>query len=120
MTDDPVGDVIEILCEMAEADAMTDYLARGRRFADVPAEQLERRWIAAFKAWGATLDEGTERENDDLASELRLRGQKAVAAEVLELRPVLDRLRAFAAEHADERDVRRRIRELLKRLDQFN
>ena len=52
---------------------MQDYLARGRRFANLDVERLNEDWIIAVRSWLAHKDRTKERMMDDLAAELRLR-----------------------------------------------
>src|SRR5262249_51173637 len=51
-----------------------DYLARGRRFAELDIGRLNKDWIIAVRSWLANKDRTKERMMDDLAAELRLRG----------------------------------------------
>ena len=53
---------------------MEDYLARGRRFAKLDVERLNKDWIIAVRSWLAHKHRIKERMMDDLAAELRLRG----------------------------------------------
>jgi len=53
---------------------MQDYLARGRRFAELDIGRLNKDWIIAVRSWLANKDRTKERMMDDLAAELRLRG----------------------------------------------
>jgi hypothetical protein len=50
-----------------------DYLARGRRFAKLDMQRLNKDWIIAVRGWLAHKDHTKERMMDDLAAELRLR-----------------------------------------------
>jgi hypothetical protein len=52
---------------------MQDYLARGRRFAKLDVERLNKDWIIAVRSWLANKHRTKERMMDDLAAELRLR-----------------------------------------------
>src|SRR5215471_4216478 len=52
---------------------MQDYLARGRRFAELDIGRLNKDWIIAVRGWLAHKDRTNERMMDDLAAELRLR-----------------------------------------------
>jgi hypothetical protein len=51
-----------------------DYLARGRRFANLDVGRLNKDWIIAVRSWLAHKYRTKERMMDDLAAELRLRG----------------------------------------------
>jgi hypothetical protein len=53
---------------------MQGYLDRGRRFAKLGVEQLNKDWIIAVRSWLAHKHRTKERMFDDLAAELRLRG----------------------------------------------
>ena len=53
---------------------MQDYLARGRRFAKLDLERLNKNWIFAIRSWLANKHRTKERMMDDLGAELRLRG----------------------------------------------
>lgn len=51
------------------------YLKRGRAFSEMPREELDRRWLVAFREWFETRTEQHQQVMDDLAAELRLRGE---------------------------------------------
>jgi hypothetical protein len=53
-----------------------DYLERGRHFSGLSTEELKRSWTDAFKLWCAHRTAESQREFDDLAAELRLRGEE--------------------------------------------
>jgi hypothetical protein len=55
-------------------DRTADYARRGRRFNGLDADDLNTRWIAAFRVWAANPRDRAE--SDDLEAELQLRGLK--------------------------------------------
>jgi hypothetical protein len=60
-------------------EALEAYLKRGRQLADIDDQELNRRWIVAFKTWAAEVAAGFQsghRERLDLDSELMLRGKE--------------------------------------------
>jgi hypothetical protein len=112
--DDP--EVLQTVLRAAALEETESYLVRGRRFERLSKEDLSERWIAGFKAWCKDRTLELQREFDDTAAELMLRGEE----------PPFDAVRDETAALADEaaRDVstqgganrarlRARIRELL-------
>jgi len=112
--DDP--EVLQTVLRAAALEETESYLVRGRRFERLSKEDLSERWIAGFKAWCRDRTLELQREFDDAAAELMLRGEE----------PPFDAVRDETAALADEaaRDVsthggadrarlRARIRELL-------
>ena len=112
--DDP--EVLQTVLRAAALEETESYLVRGRRFERLSKEDLSERWIAGFKAWCRNHTLELQREFDDTAAELMLRGEE----------PPFDAVRDETAALADEaaRDVstrgganrarlRARIRELL-------
>jgi len=94
-------------------EQMQDYLARGRRFAELDIGRLNKDWIIAVRSWLANKDRTKERMMDDLAAELRLRGvEPAYAAVEQEL---ADRSQTNEAERKKTvREVAREIGEFMR------
>ena len=71
--EDP-GTVVKAFLQHKSLEQTQDYLARGRRFAKLDTQRLNKGWIIAVRGWLANKYRTKEREMDDLAAELRLRG----------------------------------------------
>jgi hypothetical protein len=93
--DDP--EVLQTVLRAAALEETESYLVRGRRFERLSKEDLSKRWIAGFKAWCRNHTLELQREFDDTAAELMLRGEE----------PPFDAVRDETAALADEaaRDV---------------
>jgi hypothetical protein len=77
MADDPREDpeaVVKAFLQHKGLEQTQDYLVRGRRFTTFDVRQLTKDWITAVRSWLAHKDHTNERNMDDLAAELRLRG----------------------------------------------
>ena len=68
------GAIVNAFLQHKSMKQMQDYLARGRRFAELDMERLNKDWIIAVRSWLAHKHRTKERLMDDLAAELRLRG----------------------------------------------
>jgi hypothetical protein len=66
------------------------YLSRGRPHASLTAQEAGQQWVAAYTRWFAERTAERQREWDDLAAELRLRGLEPPYDTV---RPILERMR---------------------------
>ena len=66
--------IVNAFLQHKSMEQMQDYLARGRRFAELDIGRLNKDWIIAVRSWLANKDRTKERMMDDLAAELRLRG----------------------------------------------
>ena len=66
--------IVNAFLQHKSLEQMQDYLARGRRFAELDMERLNKDWIIAVRSWLAHKHRTKERLMDDLAAELRLRG----------------------------------------------
>jgi hypothetical protein len=66
--------IVNAFLQHKSMEQMQDYLARGRRFAKLDVEQLNKDWIIAVRSWLARKHRTKERMMDDLKAELRLRG----------------------------------------------
>ena len=63
----------QVALDMLASDLMDQtqrYLECGRKFENLPLDQLKDKWVMAFKAWRKT---GNSKEMDDAYAELRLR-----------------------------------------------
>ena len=92
-----------------------NYLERGRRFSQVHVDQLNKKWIVAFRGLFVDHDTDFRRDIDDLAAELRLRDFEPPYASV---KPELDVLHAElvrAGPEAVPPQVAEQIREFRKR-----
>jgi hypothetical protein len=69
------------------------YLERGRVFARTGVEELEEKWIRAFRNWAASGHGGGTRLMDDLAAKLRLQNLEppyaAVKAEIADMKAAI-------------------------------
>jgi len=65
--------IVNAFLQHKSLEQMQDYLARGRRFAELDMERLNKDWIIAVRGWLAHKHRTKERLMDDLAAELRLR-----------------------------------------------
>jgi hypothetical protein len=72
-----------------------DYLSRGRPYSTERAEDVETAWTAAFKRSVGTRTPEAQRDVDDLAAELRLRGVEPPYEAV---QPELDAVREHVSE----------------------
>jgi hypothetical protein len=68
------GAIVNAFLQHKSMKQMQDYLARGRRFAKLDVERLNKDWIIAVRGWLAHKHRTIEPLMDDLAAELRLRG----------------------------------------------
>jgi hypothetical protein len=66
--------IVNAFLQHKNMEQMQDYLARGRRFAKLDVERLNKDWIIAVRSWLARKHRTKERMMDDLAAELQLRG----------------------------------------------
>ena len=99
--------------EMMEDTAA--YLSRGRPYSTISPEEANRRWTAAVVAWFEERHPGRQREMDDLAAELRLRG---LAPPYDAVRSTFDAMRAeIARDGPDNPGVRERIRKFMEARD---
>ena len=64
--------IVNAFLQHKSMEQMQDYLARGRRFAELDIGRLNKDWIIAVRSWLANKDRTKERMMDDLAAELRL------------------------------------------------
>jgi hypothetical protein len=62
-----------------EHETIADYPAPGRRFAKLDVERLNTDWIGAVRSWLAHKHRTKKQMMDDLAAELRLRGNHLTA-----------------------------------------
>jgi hypothetical protein len=97
-------DVIASLLNTAHQNALmnetSDYVSRGRRFAESGIEDLNTRWVIAFRRLFVNHDLDHRRDFDDTDAELRLRhlepprdlvrSELAAMAEELRVNPTVD------------------------------
>ena len=77
---DPENELVLAYIQNQQLEAVEDYVRRGRQFAGIDDQELDQRWIAAFKIWVAAAVAGVQndhRERLDLDSEIVLRGREA-------------------------------------------
>ena len=75
MAGDPDKDEVVTWLASIDADRLSDYVRRGRKYASLSAEQLSKAWEKAFRAWVQFhTSELMRRERDDLGAEMELRG----------------------------------------------
>ena len=67
------GAIVHAFLQNKSMDRTRDYLARGRRFAQLDLKQINQNWVAAVRSWLARKDPTNELMMDDLTSELALR-----------------------------------------------
>jgi hypothetical protein len=119
---DPTKDEVEkaakeltdTVLSAADMEETEDYLTRGRRFQRLSIEDLRQRWTAGFKGWNRDRTRELQREFDDAAAELRLRGSEppldTVGDEIAALRNEAAR---GASDGRARETLRVRIEELL-------
>ena len=101
--------LVEALLESELMEQTAAYLSRGRPYSTERAEDVETGWTAAFKRSFATRSPEAQREVDDLAAELRLRGLEPPYDSV---QPELDAAREQISEAGpNDPGVRERVRE---------
>jgi hypothetical protein len=71
--EDNTDAIVNAFLQNNSMEQARDYLARGRRFAQLDIGQLNQDWIIAVKSWLARKEPTNELIMDDLASELALR-----------------------------------------------
>lgn len=107
--------MVEALLQNVAMDETAAYLRRGRAYAQVSVERIEGLWTQALGRWIKERGSVEQREMDDLAAELRLRGHEPPYDCV---REELDAMAAeIKASAADDQHVRERIRDFLESLD---
>jgi hypothetical protein len=90
-----------------------DYLMRGRRFARLDLDDLNKEWVAAFLA----VYERYERQTDlqDTSAEFGLRGLEPPYGSVQELMDrFVEKLKRLGPERASNPGVRQKIREFME------
>jgi hypothetical protein len=100
-------------------EALEAYLKRGRQYADIDDQELNRRWIAAFKIWAAAAAAGVQsghRERLDLDSEIALRGREAPFESVTEECRVLQ---AVAKAQVSNPSIRESLENAAKEILEF-
>ena len=73
LREDHAGAIVNAFLQNNSMEQTRDYLARGRRFAQLDIGQLNQDWIVAVRSWLARKEPTNELIMDDLASELALR-----------------------------------------------
>jgi hypothetical protein len=73
LREDHTGAIVNAFLQNNSMEQTRDYLARGRRFAQLDIGQLNQDWIVAVRSWLARKEPTNELIMDDLASELALR-----------------------------------------------
>lgn len=71
--EDNTDAIVNAFLQNNSMEQTRDYLARGRRFAQLDIGQLNQDWIVAVRSWLARKEPTNELIMDDLASELALR-----------------------------------------------
>jgi hypothetical protein len=71
--EDNTDAIVNAFLQNNSMEQTRDYLARGRRFAQLDIGQLNQDWIIAVKSWLARKEPTNELIMDDVASELALR-----------------------------------------------
>lgn len=92
------------------------YLARGRRYEAWTNADVQDRWVMAFKTWFADTS-GSSDEVDDLAAELRLRGEEPPVDRISEETEIM-RQQFLAIEKPDTSSMRERLAAYLKERDE--
>ena len=95
--------LVDALLESELMERTAAYLSRGRPYSTERAEDVETGWTAAFKRSFATRSPEVQREVDDLAAELRLRGLEPPYDS---MQPELDAAREQISEVATPRTQR--------------
>jgi hypothetical protein len=106
------GAIVNAFLQHKSMKQMQDYLARGRRFAELDMERLNKDWIIAVRSWLAHKHRTKERLMDDLAAELRLRGLEPPYGAVEQ--DLADR-----SAQTSETERKRTVREIAQEIGEF-
>ena len=83
--DDDIAKLTRAWIENKPFEQAQLYARRGRRYENVPTEEVKERWVAAFKRMvGDVRDTSLQREPNDLEAELILRQEQPPFARVRE------------------------------------
>ena len=104
--------IVNAFLQHKSMNQMQDYLARGRRFAELDMERLNKDWIIAVRSWLAHKHRTKERLMDDLAAELRLRGLEPPYGAVEQ--DLADR-----SAQTSEAERKRTVREMAQEIGEF-
>jgi len=104
--------IVNAFLQHKSMEQMQDYLARGRRFAQLDIGRLKKDWIIAVSSWLAHKDRTKERMMDDLAAELRLRGLEPTYGAVEQ--DLVDR-----SAQTNEAERKKTVREVAREIGEF-
>jgi hypothetical protein len=71
--EDDIASLANALVQNAHMNETSDYVTRGRRFAEFGIEDLNARWVTAFRGLFVNHDLDHRRDFDDAEAEFRLR-----------------------------------------------
>ena len=104
--------IVKAFLQHKSMEQMQDYLARGRRFAKLDVERLNKDWLIAVRSWLAHKHHTKERMMDDLAAELRLRGLEPPYGAVEQ--DLADR-----SAQTNEAERKKTVREVARKIGEF-
>jgi hypothetical protein len=104
--------IVNAFLQHKSMEQMQDYVARGRRFAQLDIERLKEDWIIAVRSWLAHKHRTKERMMDDLAAELRLRGLEPPYGAV-------ERQLADLSAQTTKAERKRTVREVAREIGEF-
>lgn len=112
LREDHTGAIVNAFLQNNSMEQTRDYLARGRRFAQLDIGQLNQDWIVAVRSWLARKEPTNELIMDDLASELALR----------KLEPPYDAVRQELIDRlaqTNKSQRKKKLRALAREIDDF-
>ena len=116
---DSENNLVLVYLQNQRIEALDAYLKRGRPLADIDDQELNTRWIVAFKIWATAVAAGVQRghrERLDLDTEIALRGREPPYASVTEECLVL---RAVAKTQVSNPNVRASLENAAKDILEF-
>jgi hypothetical protein len=77
MADDDIAKLTQAWIENKPLEQAQAYVRRGRRYADLPTDEVKERWVVAFRRMVSEVrDASLQREPNDLEAELILRQEQ--------------------------------------------
>lgn len=112
--EDRFDQLAEAFLKHAHMEEMADYASRGRRFSDLGANELQPRWEEAVRAWLRDRTPDRQRDMDDLAAEIRLRGgEPSTDALQAEMAAMQEELRRIGPDEENE-SINAQIRKFMQ------
>ena len=120
MEDDPhtYDRLASVVIKNEEMDQLADYVSRGRRFQELPANEVKAVWIGAFRFELHALLAGSDvshTELNDISAEIALRGEKEPFEAVMPEAAAL--VAEIARQGPNERGVMDAVRRFRESLD---